>query len=77
MTQVDSFNLLNQCFRSPRLESTFVCSKGAVYGMERGLLNLGFSLGPLVGGSIYQDSLGCPAEIVSEIMSMLGLELGN
>lgn len=34
--------------------------QGAVYGMERGLLNLGFSLGPLVGGSIYQFSLGLP-----------------
>eukprot|EP00438_Fugacium_kawagutii_P011938 Skav200838 [mRNA] locus=scaffold4928:13260:18939:- [translate_table: standard] len=34
--------------------------QGAVYGMERGLLNLGFSLGPLVGGSVYQFSLGLP-----------------
>ncbi|CAE7667553.1 tetA [Symbiodinium pilosum] len=34
--------------------------QAAVYGMERGLLNLGFSLGPLVGGSIYETSLGLP-----------------
>lgn len=34
--------------------------QAAVYGMERGLLNLGFSMGPLVGGAIYEDSFGLP-----------------
>ncbi|CAJ1434101.1 unnamed protein product [Effrenium voratum] len=37
--------------------------QGAVYGTAQGLLNLGYSLGPLVGGAIYVDSLGLPYEV--------------
>ena len=37
--------------------------KAAVYGMQRGLLNLGFSLGPLVGGGTYETSRGRLSEL--------------
>ena len=40
-----------------------------MYGMERGLLNLGFSLGPLVGGSIYETSLGHLYALARELAS--------
>ncbi|CAE7196603.1 tetA [Symbiodinium necroappetens] len=47
------------------LVNTLVPEKqqAAVYGMQRGLLNLGFSLGPLVGGGTYETSRGLPYTI--------------